>query len=44
MINDDEIVSVVSGNYERDTVAVSGIFPFPACLVRHSQGRHIHYD
>jgi Zinc knuckle len=25
-------------------VAVSGTFPFPACLVRHSQGRHIHHD
>jgi hypothetical protein len=26
------------------SVAVSGTFPFPACLVRHSQGRHIHHD
>jgi hypothetical protein len=26
------------------TVAVSGTFPFPAWLVRHSQGRHIHHD
>jgi hypothetical protein len=25
-------------------VAVSGTFPSPACLVRHSQGRHIHHD
>jgi hypothetical protein len=28
----------------RLSVAVSGTFPFPACLVRHSQGRHIHHD
>jgi hypothetical protein len=26
------------------SVAVSGTFPFPACLVRHSHGRHIHHD
>jgi hypothetical protein len=25
-------------------IAVSRTFPFPACLVRHSQGRHIHHD
>jgi hypothetical protein len=28
----------------RGSVAVSGTFPLPACLVGHSQGRHIHHD
>jgi hypothetical protein len=30
--------------FKPNPVAVSGTFPFPACLVRHSQGRHIHHD
>jgi hypothetical protein len=29
---------------QKSRVAVSGTSLFPACLVRHSQGRHIRHD
>jgi hypothetical protein len=38
------VIQPVEGKKKYKRVAVSGTFPFPACLVRHSQGRHIHHD